>query len=70
MVRLTFEQAEELARRFRRSDALNNARPLLEYLPEEHLEHRDRCATVAAVAVADDAADEEAHRCRVELGLE
>ena len=67
---LTSKQWERLARLIMRSDAFNNARTILESIPEEHFGHHDKWATIAALIAAGKEACEEGARYRREVGIE
>ncbi len=68
-ITLTLNQAEELARRIMRADALNDARTTLEDLDEDVLRLRDKWATIDALALAATDANEDVGRYKEEIGL-
>jgi hypothetical protein len=68
-VTLSLEQEEEIVRRMMRADALNDARRVLEDLSEDVLKLRDKWATIDALALAADDANEEVSRYKEDLGI-
>lgn len=64
------EEWEHLARLIMRSDAFNNARTILEGIPQERFgAHHDKWATIAALIAAHDEAAGECERYKRGLGL-